>query len=383
MYIPTYREEPFSWYRKMRRDSPVASDGNLVLVFRYEDCKEILDNFRVFSSQFRDFMEKDVASMLNTLASPSILILDPPKHTKMRNLVSRAFTPKKIASYEPEIRRISDYLINSIRGEKFDLVTSLAYPLPVLVISKILGVPEENMTIFKEWSDKLAMNLGRIGIDMELQKEMAAYFEKLIEERRHNLGDDLISLLIESEVDGERLTKQDITGFSILLLAAGNETTTNLIGNSFLTLSENPGTFNTLREKPELITSAVEETLRYRSPVQSTRRVSKEDYTLGDFVIRKGNFVSVYLGSANRDESVFEEPERFIPERKDNRHIAFGEGVHFCLGAPLARLEAKVALEAITEKFSEVKVHQPDPDLRLDSDIMYGYRNLAAEVEKS
>ena len=382
MQIPDYRDEPFEWYREMRNKAPVVKDGNSVFLFRYDDCKEVLGNFRVFSSQFRDFMDKEVAAQLNMMAAPSILILDPPKHTKMRNLVNRAFTPRRIQSYEGEIRKISEGLLDQQKNTVFDLVSSLSYPLPVLVISRILGVPEENMTRFKEWSDKLAMNLGRMGVDMALQKEMSDYFGKLIEERKHSLGDDLISLLIESEVDGERLTKQEITGFSILLLAAGNETTTNLIGNSILTLSEYPGTFQLLKEKPYLIQSTVEESLRYRSPVQSTRRVAKENYSIGGVEIGRGDFVSVFLGSANRDEEIFSEPEKFIPDRKENRHIAFGEGVHFCLGAPLARLEAKVALETVTARYGNLRVIKPSPDDRLDSDIMYGYRKLMVQKEK-
>ena len=381
MQIPGFRDEPFEWYRNMRNQSPVAKDGKTVLVFKYDDCKEILGNFRVFSSQFRDFMDREVAAQLNMMAAPSILILDPPKHTKMRNLVNRAFTPKRIQSYDGEIRKIAETLLEQEKNTQFDLVTSLSYPLPVLVISRILGVPEDQMPKFKEWSDKLAMDLGRMGVDLALQKEMSEYFGKLIDERRRNLGDDLISLLIESEVDGERLTRQEITGFSILLLAAGNETTTNLIGNSILTLSEYSGSFQMLKEKPSLIQSAVEESLRYRSPVQSTRRVAKENYNIGGTEINKGDFVSVFLGSANRDEDIFTDPENFIPDRKENRHIAFGEGVHFCLGAPLARLEAKIVLEAVTEKYSDLRAVKPSPDDRLDSDIMYGYRKLLVKRE--
>ena len=381
MQIPGFRDEPFEWYRTMRNTSPVVKDGKTVLIFKYDDCKEILGNFRVFSSQFRDFMDREVAAQLNMMAAPSILILDPPKHTKMRNLVNRAFTPKKIQSYDGEIKKIAETLLEQEKKTEFDLVSSLSYPLPVLVISRILGVPEDQMPKFKEWSDKLAMDLGRMGVDMALQKEMSEYFGHLIDERRGNLGDDLISLLIESEVDGERLTKQEITGFSILLLAAGNETTTNLIGNSILTMSEYPGTFQLLKEKPSLIQSAVEESLRYRSPVQSTRRVAKENYKIGGIEISKGDFVSVFLGSANRDEDIFNDPEKFVPDRKENRHIAFGEGVHFCLGAPLARLEARIVLETVTEKFHDLRAVKPSQDDRLDSDIMYGYRKLMVKRE--
>jgi unspecific monooxygenase len=229
---------------------------------------------------------------------------------------------------------------------------------------------------FKEWSDKLATALGRIGVDMKLQEEMALYFGRLIDERKKKLGDDLISLLIQSEVDGEKLTKQDIVGFSILLLAAGNETTTNLITNGVLTLWENPGTFDLLKNTQNVIPSMVEEVLRFRSPVQSTRRIVKQETQFGEIKLKRGDFVKVYLGSANRDPAIFHDPETFMPERENNRHIAFGEGVHFCLGAPLARLEGKIAFETITSKYRDLEVKKPEPSQRLDSDIMYGFNSL-------
>ena len=380
MWVPGYMDEPFEWYRNMRTQHTVFRDETGVYVFGYAESKSILNNYRLFSSQFRDFMAPEVAAQLNSMASASILISDPPRHTKMRNLVNRAFTPKRISSYEEEIRGIAGYLIENIKSDRFDLVSSFSVPLPVLVISRILGVPEDHMAKFKEWSDKLAMELGRIGVDMDLQKEMASYFGKLIDERKGKLGDDLISLLIESEVDGEKLTKQDIVGFSVLLLAAGNETTTNLITNGVLTLWENPGTFEILKNYPDLIPSTVEEVLRYRSPVQSTRRMVAKDSEFGDIKLKRGDFVKVYLGSANRDPAVFSEPEKFIPDRENNRHIAFGEGIHFCLGAPLARLEGKIAFETLTSKYRDIEVKKLESSERLDSDIMYGFKRLPVQA---
>lgn len=380
MWVPGYMDEPFEWYRNMRTQHTVFRDETGVYVFGYAESKSILNNYRLFSSQFRDFMAPEVAAQLNSMASASILISDPPRHTKMRNLVNRAFTPKRISSYEEEIRGIAGYLIENIKSDRFDLVSSFSVPLPVLVISRILGVPEDHMAKFKEWSDKLAMELGRIGVDLDLQKEMASYFGKLIDERKGKLGDDLISLLIESEVDGEKLTKQDIVGFSILLLAAGNETTTNLITNGVLTLWENPGTFEILKNYPDLIPSTVEEVLRYRSPVQSTRRMVAKDSEFGDIKLKRGDFVKVYLGSANRDPAVFSEPEKFIPDRENNRHIAFGEGIHFCLGAPLARLEGKIAFETLTSKYRDIEVKKLESSERLDSDIMYGFKRLPVQA---
>lgn len=381
MYVPGFKDEPFEWYRDMRANSPVVRDGTNVYVFRYSDSKAVLNNFRTFSSQFRDFMDPEFAKQLNELSSPSILILDPPRHTKLRNLVNRAFTPKRVASYEGEIRKIARKLLDDAASKgRFDFVREFSYPLPVMVISRILGVPESDMDRFKVWSDKLAEALGR-GVDMEVQSEMSKYFSDLIDERKDTFWDDLLSVLMQAEVDGEKLTKQDITGFSILLLAAGNETTTNLMSNAVISMTENRGTFQDLKNGLYNSEKMIEEVLRYRSPVQSTRRVAREDFRIGGVDVKKGDFVSVFLGSANRDEEVFSDPERFIPGRNENRHIAFGEGVHFCLGAPLARLEGRIALEEISNRYGDIRAVNVDPEDRLPSDIMYGYRRLEVEAQ--
>lgn len=382
MYIPGHNEEPFQWYKEMRNSNPVTRDGNNIHVFSYKESRTVLKDYKTFSSQFRDFMEPEMAKQLNEISSPSILIMDPPRHTKLRNLVNRAFTPKRVMSYEGEIRKITRTLIDQFPYKAgFDFVRSLSYPLPVMVISRILGVPEKDMDKFKIWSDKLAEALGS-GVDMEVQAEMSFYFLKLMRERRGEIGDDLLSLLMEAEVDGERLSEREIIGFSILLLAAGNETTTNLLTNSIVTMTEYPGTFGYISDNRGDIPLGVEEVLRYRSPVQSTRRYAKSGCSIGEVKAEKGDMIFVYLGSANRDECVFDHPEEFIPWRKDNRHIAFGEGVHFCLGAPLARLEAKVVLEELTDKFGDVRAVYPDPKDRLAGTIMYGFNKLTVTANE-
>lgn len=381
MYIPSFREEPFQWYREMRQKNPVIRDGTNVHVFKYEECKKIMGDFRRFSSQFRDYMDPEMAKQLNQISAPSILILDPPRHTKLRNLVNKAFTPRRVQSYEDEIRKIARTLIRGVRDNKFDLVKSLSYPLPVLVISRILGVPEKDMDKFKIWSDRLAEALGT-GVDMDVQNEMSEYFTNLMELRRDEIGDDLLTLLMEAEIDGQKLTREEINGFAILLLAAGNETTTNLITNSIITLSENPGIYESLQDDMEAIPGMVEEVLRFRSPVQSTRRIAKEDTSIGDVMVKKGDMVFVYIGSANRDEDAFTDADNFNPERKENRHIAFGEGVHFCLGAPLARLETKIVLEELVSEFRRMEVVELNPEERIQSAIMYGFNKLDVSVDR-
>jgi len=377
--IPTYREEPFPWYREMRQKNPILYDSGSAYIFTYDLTKQVLEDFKNYSSQFRDFIEPEIAETLNQHSAPSILILDPPRHTKLRNLVSRAFTPSKVSSYENEIRRIAEALAGKMEAQKTaEMVSAFSYPLPVLVISRILGVPEEDMHLFKDWSDRIATSLGR-GVDVTTQLEMAKYFSSLIEDRKKRPADDLISGLLEAEVDGDKLTLQEIVGFCILLLVAGNETTTNLITNSLLTLHEY-GLLDEIRDHPSLIPGAVEETLRFRSPVQSTRRIAKTDMEIAGIRIPKHTLLFVYLGSANRDESVFPDSEKFIITRSQNRHLAFGEGVHFCLGAPLARLEARIALETICRMFETIVIRQPSADDRLDSDIMYGFKRLEAVI---
>jgi cytochrome P450 len=379
MYIPDYKEEPFEWYKKMRNESPVTRSGNTIHIFKYKDITSVLSNYRIFSSQFRDLLGGEMAEMMNQKTTPSILILDPPVHTTLRNLVSDAFTPATIESYQERIRKIASGLIENMRnGEWQDAVTGLSYLLPITVISEMLGVPQSDSDLFRSWSDKLATSLGR-GPDIETQYEMADYFYGKIDRKGNK--DNLISRLSRVELDGRKLTDREIAGFAILLLVAGNETTTNLITNALLSLYEYKRVYSDMRNNPDLIPSIVEETLRYRSPVQSTRRYAKVDTELNGVEILKDDILCLYLGSANRDESMFPDGETFNPRREAKRHIAFGQGIHFCLGAPLARMEAQIVLEEFSRNIISYDVKTPAPGDRLDSDIMYGFRKMLIKPE--
>ncbi len=378
MYIPSYKEEPFEWYKEMRSENPIVRSGNAVYLFKNNDIVKILSDYRNFSSQFRDLLGSEMINLMNTKTSPSILILDPPRHTELRNLVSDAFTPMIINSYEDKIRKIASDLVDNIRkNDRVDIVNELSTPLPIAVISEMLGVPEKDFSLLKEWSDKLATSLGREP-DIKTQYEMADYFYQMID-RKHN-RDNIISRLSSVELDGKKLTDQDIAGFSILLLVAGNETTTNLITNMILSISENMDIYNNIIKNPSIISSVVEETLRFRSPVQSTRRYSKIDTEINGIPVYKNDFLVLYLGSANRDEDIYKKPEVFDPYREHKRHIAFGNGIHFCLGAPLARLEARIAIEELSRKVRSFEIENPSPDNRLDSDIMYGFNKLYMKI---
>ena len=379
MNVPDYTQEPFEWYKKMRQESPVFREGNAIHIFSYKEISEVLSNYRIFSSQFRDRLGPEMAEMLNQKTTPSILILDPPVHTTLRNLVNDAFTPATIESYKDRIRKIASDLIENMRnGEWQDEVTQFSYILPITVISEMLGVPQSDSGIFRTWSDKLATSLGR-GPDIETQYEMADYFYSKID--RNGNGNSLISRLSRVEIDGRKLSDREIAGFAILLLVAGNETTTNLITNALLSIYESPGVYSEMRSNTGYISSVVEETLRYRSPVQSTRRFAKADTELHGTEILKDDILFLYLGSANRDETIFTEGESFNPHRKTKRHMAFGQGIHFCLGAPLARLEAQIALEEFSKKVASYEVKTPEPEDRLDSDIMYGFKKMIIKPE--
>ncbi len=381
MHVPTYKEEPFAWYREMRQNSPVFREGNMIHLFKYSDISRILSDHQNFSSQFRDLLGGEMAELLNEKTTPSILILDPPIHTTLRNLVSGAFTPRSIDLFEPRIRKIAGKLVHEIvEKHNLDIVSDLSYLLPIRVISEMLGVPESDSGLFRDWSDKLASSLGR-GPDIETQNQMADYVYKQID--RNSDKNDLISRLSTIEMDGRKLSDREIAGFAILLLVAGNETTTNLITNALLSLYENPGIYREIRQNPSIIPWVVEETLRYRSPVQSTRRYSKIDTEIGGVEIMKNDILALYLGSANRDEEIFREGDTFNPHRLEKRHIAFGHGVHFCLGAPLARLEARIALEEFSKAVPSYSIINPTPDDRIDSDIMYGFRKLNLKINEN
>lgn len=367
--------EPFEYYSKMRRENPVFRNKEYGLwnVFRYDDVRTVLSNFNLFSSQF--------GKAFNPAGGPiseSIINLDPPRHTKLRNIVSKAFTPRSIEKMAPLIDDITTELIGKIKNMKeFDVVSNFTSPLPVIVIAKIMGIPEKDMGKFKEWSDVI------VGGDEEHYKEfpvkmreMVQYFQDIVKINEKNPQDDLITAIINAKVDGEKLTTLEMMGFFILLLVAGNETTTNLISNAFYTLNENKNAREELIGDLKLIPQAIEEVLRYRSPVQSIYRVAKKDVEISGVNIPAGSIVIPWIGSANRDETVFQNPDTFDIHRDAKKHIAFGEGIHYCLGAPLARLESKIAITRFIENFQKYSIDFKKPIVPQSSQIVYGFKEL-------
>ncbi|WP_145329327.1 cytochrome P450 [Paenibacillus xylanexedens] len=346
---------PFQVYAELRENTPVRYDEHRECwdVFRYEDVQYVLKNPKLFSSE----RNRGGTSMLTT---------DPPKHKQLRDLVNQAFTPKAIEALAPRIQEITDELLAPhLSGERMNLIDDLATPLPVIVIAELIGVPATDRREFKEWSDVLVKGARDDSEEafLELEKEklkniqeLYAYFTDIMEQRRLQPQDDLISLLLDAEIEGEKLTEEEVVNFCILLLAAGNETTTNLIANAVRILSEQPELQEELRGHPDKVASAVEETLRYYPPIVAIGRVAREDIELGGKAIKAGQQVISWVGAANRDSAQFERADEFVSDRKPNRHMGFGFGIHFCLGAPLARLEARVVLHTLLQRMEQIRL---------------------------
>ncbi|HEX9038334.1 MAG TPA: cytochrome P450 [Ktedonobacterales bacterium] len=367
--------EPFAWYARMRREAPVHIDQEYgaLYVFSYDDAQRTLSDYAAFSSA------RNGGGPGESALGASIISSDPPRHRQLRNLVTQAFTPRAVNQLAPRISTIIvDLLDQAGAAGTMDFIEDFAYPLPVIVIAEMLGIPPSERARFRRWSDAIVSDTQMSF--MQAQREMADYFGRLIAARRAEPRDDLISHLIAAEIDGQRLSGIELIGFCVLLLVAGNETTTNLLGNAILCFDEAPESYERLRAQPELIPSAVEEVLRYRSPVQMMYRAATGATAIGGVTTYAGQPVVAWIGSANRDEAQFPNPDVFDITRTPNRHIAFGHGIHFCLGAPLARLEARLALEALTARYQAVR-RVPGAPLRwMDSSIVYGVKALPVTV---
>ncbi|HWI65161.1 MAG TPA: cytochrome P450 [Symbiobacteriaceae bacterium] len=370
---PEQKLNPFAFYARMRAEQPVAffEAAQAWGVFRYDDVRSVLQNHAVFSSNNSD--------MLNT-KNPSLIFSDPPRHTHLRNLVNRAFTSAAVARLEPRIQELADELVSKVTAQgRMDVVADLAVPLPVAVIAEMLGIPRKDQAQFKDWSDQhmAAISPGRkADVSLAYLAEMDAYFGRILEYRRQNPGDDLLTGLLEVEADGDRLTEKDILNFARLLLVAGNETTTNLIGNAVLCFLDFPEQLALLRANPELMPSAVEEALRYRSPVVTMPRVAKQDFELGGQVIKAGQRVMPLMAAANHDVAKFANPGQFDITRDPNPHLAFGHGVHFCLGAPLARLEARIALATLLRYAQQIERDGNEPLEPVNGLVANGVKRL-------
>jgi cytochrome P450 len=386
--IPAPRRDasdPFPWYRAMRAGAPVSYDAQYDTwhVFRYGDVQRVLSEYAAFSSASLGGGRPGPGRQAMTPIGASLISTDPPRHRQLRALVSQAFTPRTIEALAPRITAVTHELLDRVApAGAMDLVGDFAYPLPVIVIAQLLGIPPAERDRFKAWSDAVVTGASA-GVGSappvtsgQAHREMAAYFVGLLEERRQRPQDDLISALLAAEIDGQSLSVPELLGFCVLLLIAGNETTTNLIGNAVLCFEEHPEVAEALRADPALLPGAIEEVLRYRSPVQSMWRSVARETSLAGHTLREGQRVVAWIGSANRDEAVFDAPDRFVAGRAPNRHLAFGAGVHFCLGAPLARLEARIALTALLERMPDLRRVADAPLTVVRSPIVYGVERL-------
>ena len=374
------------WLKMMRDTQPVWLDPRGIYnVFRYDDAARILNDYATFSSDLNRIMPNGAGGF----EGGSLMLTDPPVHRKLRHLVSQAFTPKMAAGMVPRIRELANQLLDGIEGDSFDLVRDYAHPLPVMVIAEMLGVPIADRDQFRIWADRLVAlkvddptNAEIAAIVGRAMQEMGEYLLGHVRQRRADPGDDLLSELVTAEVDGKRLRDDEVVNASCLLLLAGQITSTMPLGNAILCFQEAPGVEPALRSDPSLIPSAFEEVLRLRPPLTQAARITTVDVTIGSETVAPNRMVISWLLSANYDERQFPNPERFDLRRQPNRQFAFGHGIHFCLGAGLARIEGDIALRLLFDRFSELHA-APAGGLPYYEDPMFGVKELPVEVRRA
>ena len=372
---PEFLADPYPTYHRLREEDPVHhSPMDFWVLTRYEDVAAVLRDPRFIKEPLVSMVAARFGVSVPPGVGLSMLDRDPPDHTRLRSLVSKAFTPRVVEGLRPRIQKMVDDLITRAEAVgTMDLIEEFAYPIPVNVICEMLGVPVDDRERFKGWSLDIARGLDSVWLPLEseIPKRSGAarhaigdYMRGLIAERRASPRGDLLSALIAAEEAGDKLSEDELIATCILLLIAGHETTVNLIGNGTLALLRHPEELRRLRETPGLITSAVEELLRYDGPVQRTARITSTEVTIGGRTIPKGEMVMPFIGAADRDPSQFPDPDRLDLGRADNRHIAFGWGIHFCLGAPLARVEGQIAIDTLVRRLPGLALVDAEPEHR-------------------
>jgi cytochrome P450 len=361
-FLPEVRLDPYPVYQQLREREPVQWNEHIEIwtLTRYADVATVLRDGRMSADRttadrFRLPPGRQIYQ--------SMLTLDPPDHTRLRTLVNKAFTPTTVSRLRPRIQALVDEILDKAEEEgNLEVIADLAYPLPVTVIAEMLGVPPEDYQIFKDWSATLAANLDPLRAGemreaaFDARDALSEYLSGIVDKRRARPRDDMISALLAVEEGGDVLSHRELLIMCNLLLIAGHETTVNLIGNGLRALLSHPDQLERLRDEPDLIETAVEELLRFDSPVQLTGRVVSEDLEVGGVQMRPGHFVMVLLGAANRDPAQFPDPDRLDLARHPNQHLSFGRGIHFCLGAPLARVEGQVAIGSLVRRFPRLRL---------------------------
>jgi cytochrome P450 len=390
--------DPYPLWQSLLDGPPqLAPDGSFALVTRHADCAELLRHPGMSSDHRNSDHFKNVrlpqltAQDLESIEKREVFLFrDPPVHTRLRRLVSKAFTPRRVEQLVPFVQERTDELLTAAgtRGP-LELVADLAYPLPVAVISHLLGVPHEDHATFAGWSEILAKSLDRLVSEPtpeELEEnrtasdEFRAYFEDLADQRRREPRDDMLTALVQAEEEGDRLTMDELTSTALLLLVAGHETTVNLIGNGMLALLRVPGLLDRVRSDPAVAEGVVDEVLRLDPPVQMTMRTALADIEVAGGTLRAGGTAVLLIAAANRDAEAYDDPAAFDPERGDSRHLSFGGGMHYCLGAPLARLEGRIVLAELARRLVDPRLedlaYRENRVLRGPSRLKVGFEAL-------
>ena len=372
---PEFVADPYPTYHRLRAEDPVhKSPLGFWVLTRYDDVIAVLRDHRFAKEAIAAYVAQKLGVELTAGIGISMLDRDPPDHTRLRSLVSKAFTPRVVEGLRPRIQEIVDELLDRAEDRgAMDLIEDFAYPIPVIVICEMLGVPVEDHERFRGWSLDLARGLdaAMLGPQSEVaqramtsRRALSEYFRELIAVRRDAPRADLLSALIAAEEAGDKLSEHELLATCILILVAGHETTVNLLGNGTLALLRHPDQLRLLRDNPGMIGGAVEELLRYDGPVQRTARVPSVDAVVAGHKIEAGEMVMPFIGAADRDPAQFADPDRLDLTRADNRHVAFGMGIHFCLGAPLARLEGQLAINALVHRFPKLALATARPEYR-------------------
>lgn len=363
-----FREDPYPVLAELRERDPIHRDKDFkqFIFTRHDDVMAILRNRELWSDPRKANPDTFSAEILGGEDDePSMLLMDDPGHRRLRGLVKRSFTPRAVGRWRERARAVAERVIHGIQETEFDLMERVAGPVPTVVIAEMLGIDPNMHERFKQWSDasvqgafSAIQNPVALAASEKAQAELDAFFRSEIERRRRETGDDLISDLVAAEAEGDQLSEDEIVSTCNLLLLAGNLTTTDLIGNAVKALLDHPAELAKLRARPELLANAVEEVLRYDSPVVNSGRIAHEDMEIGGVKIGRGESLTVSLAAANRDPDVYPDPDRFDIEREDTHHQSFGGGRHICLGAHLARLEAQETLSVLFAHFSEMRASE-------------------------
>jgi len=393
-----FNQNPYPLYHAMRRQAPIYWSGawGCWLLTRYEDITWTLQDYQTFTSLGRLTASMELPEPLWEKVEPlvrhysqGLINVDPPDHTRMRKLVHMAFTPRAIRKMRTYIEGIVERLIDEqIERGEMDVIWDFSYPLPVTVIAEMMGIPVEDHPKFKRWSGEIVafMATPKPTPEILLKSQdsllaMQQYFRDIYAKRRQEPADDLITALVRAELEGDKLTEEEMVSSCVTILIGGHETTTYLIANGMYALLQHPDQLRLLRDNPDLDASATEEFLRYEGPFQRNRRIATRDVMIGDMMIKKDQLIMQFLGAANHDPSQFDNPDALDLRRSPNKHLAFGYGPHFCLGAPLARLEAPVAIRALLKKLRNIRLAHGD--LEWNSALFRGLKSLPIEFERA